>query len=310
MAKRTKSELKNYFQAGKRPTESQFGDFIDSYIHLDVSDLAYGEAGTNTLNRDNAGASGEGVRSGFHQTSSPINYPAGASSWWHLLDVRHSNVNNNYAMQVAGSFYDQDLWYRKTSNDATQAWRKIIAAEPNGNVGIGTVNPEEKLDVNGGIRSTIASNEGGYINISNPSKPNDSAATWRIYNMTGQYGNSLQFWNYFNDGTYGCRLQISDYGNMALFGKLEAKDVVISPTPTADFVFDTGYNLKTISDLEYFITKHKHLPEIPSAKEMEKNGLAVGDFQIKLLQKIEELTLYAISQNKEIEQLKSQINKQ
>ena len=88
---------------------------------------------------------------------------------------------------------------------------------------------------------------------------------------------------------------------------MEAKDFVVSTSPTADFVFAPDYNLRGMQDLEKFISEKQHLPEVPSAKEMTENGVTVGEFQIKLLQKIEELTLYAIIQHKELEQLKSQI---
>ncbi|WP_426475645.1 hypothetical protein [Chryseobacterium balustinum] len=61
--------------------------------------------------------------------------------------------------------------------------------------------------------------------------------------------------------------------------------------------------------MEKHIKEKKHLPEIASAKQMEKEGVNVGEFQIKLLQKIEELTLYTIEQNKRIKYLESKINK-
>ncbi|MCS4301381.1 hypothetical protein [Chryseobacterium sp. BIGb0232] len=114
-----------------------------------------------------------------------------------------------------------------------------------------------------------------------------------------------------SSGTYdgGRQLVISRNGNAAFQGKVEAKEFLVSATPTADHVFASDYNLRGIHDLEKFITEKSHLPEIPSAKEMTDNGLSLGDFQIKLLQKIEELTLYAISQNKEIENLKAIIKK-
>lgn len=107
----------------------------------------------------------------------------------------------------------------------------------------------------------------------------------------------------------GRQLVINRNGNAAFQGKVEAKEFLVSATPTADHVFASDYDLIKINDLEKFITEKNHLPEIPSAKEMTDNGLAVGDFQIKLLQKIEELTLYIISQNKEIENLKAIVEK-
>lgn len=87
-------------------------------------------------------------------------------------------------------------------------------------------------------------------------------------------------------------------GNVAITNKLEAKEIKVTLTPTADFVFEKNYGLPKLEEVEKFIKENKHLPEIASAKEMEKEGVNVGEFQIKLLQKIEELTLYSIDLNK------------
>lgn len=196
--------------------------------------------------------------------------------------------------------------YQKVAQDSPVTMSELMRIIPNGNVGIGTDSPQHKLDVRGSIVSQVASNEGGAIFLQNPNKTApDVAHQWAIYNMTGGYGNGLQFWSYSTDGTYGPKLFLSDAGNMALYGKIEAKDVVITATPTADHVFASDYNLREIGDLEKFISEKSHLPEIPSAKEMTDSGLSVGDFQIKLLQKIEELTLYMISMKKEIDVLKT-----
>lgn len=81
---------------------------------------------SRTETRDNAGL--QASQSGFFETSNPVNYPAGASGWWHLLDVRHSNNANNYALQIAGSFFDQDLWFRKTNGNGAQAWSRLLTS--------------------------------------------------------------------------------------------------------------------------------------------------------------------------------------
>ncbi|MOA38224.1 hypothetical protein D3C78_1598840 [compost metagenome] len=70
-------------------------------------------------------------------------------------------------------------------------------------------------------------------------------------------------------------------------------------------MFEPDYKLRSLSEVEMFIKLNKHLPEIPSAKEVENNGIAVGEMNAKLLQKIEELTLYLIEMKKENEELKS-----
>lgn len=101
--------------------------------------------------------------------------------------------------------------------------------------------------------------------------------------------------------------KITNTGNAALKGKLEVKELKVTNTPTADFVFEEDYNLPKLEEVEKHIKEKKHLPEIASAKEMEKEGVNVGDFQIKLLQKIEELTLYVIDQNKKITDLEKEL---
>ncbi|CAH0215761.1 hypothetical protein [Chryseobacterium sp. Bi04] len=102
-------------------------------------------------------------------------------------------------------------------------------------------------------------------------------------------------------------------------GKIHAEDVMVDMNVPADYVFQKyfdgessirpDYQMPTISELESFVRENKHLPEIPSGESIMKDGVNLGDFQMKLLQKIEELTLYVISQNKEIENLKAVIKK-
>ncbi|WP_276728907.1 cell wall anchor protein [Chryseobacterium carnipullorum] len=100
-----------------------------------------------------------------------------------------------------------------------------------------------------------------------------------------------------------------DNGNALLNGKLEAKEVKVTLTPTADFVFDESYNLPKLEEIEKHIKEKKHLPEVASAAQMEKEGVNIGEFQIKLLQKIEELTLYTIEQNKQLKKLQENNDK-
>jgi hypothetical protein len=76
---------------------------------------------------------------------------------------------------------------------------------------------------------------------------------------------------------------------------------VIVDTGWSDFVFDESYKLKALSETEAFVKSEKHLPGIPSAKEVAENGISVGEMQAKLLAKIEELTLHQIAQEKKLQ---------
>ncbi|BBM86290.1 hypothetical protein [Candidatus Uabimicrobium amorphum] len=108
----------------------------------------------------------------------------------------------------------------------------------------------------------------------------------------------------------------SSHGHkLAVNGSIRAKSVTVD-TGWSDFVFEDDYKLMSLEEVEEKIEKNGHLPDIPSAEEVAKNGISLGEIQSKLLQKIEELTLYTIQQekkikvqNKRIQQLENQNKK-
>ncbi len=83
-------------------------------------------------------------------------------------------------------------------------------------------------------------------------------------------------------------------------GSIRSKEIIVETTSWPDYVFEKEYDLKPLEILENYISENSHLPNIPSAKEITKNGVKVGEMNVKLLEKIEELTLYTIQQEKEI----------
>ncbi len=105
---------------------------LDVTGNVKASGITYwGNSGSRSETRNDAGLSGATARSGFYEADAPspaANWPTGATGWWHLLDVHHSNSSNNYAMQLAGSFNDQKLYFRKTNNNAAQPWTKVMTA--------------------------------------------------------------------------------------------------------------------------------------------------------------------------------------
>ncbi len=96
---------------------------------------------------------------------------------------------------------------------------------------------------------------------------------------------------------------------LSVNGTIWAKEVKVSLTDAADWVFDKNYKLKPLADVEKYINANKHLPEVPSAEEFRQNDMNVSEMSNKLLQKIEELTLYAIAQQKELDRLKTENEK-
>jgi hypothetical protein len=94
----------------------------------------------------------------------------------------------------------------------------------------------------------------------------------------------------------------------AVGGSIIAEEVVIKvQSAWPDYVFAPGYQKLTLSELEKFILLHKHLPEIPSATEVEDKGVNIGEMNATLLKKIEELTLYVIELRKETDFLRGEI---
>jgi hypothetical protein len=97
---------------------------------------------------------------------------------------------------------------------------------------------------------------------------------------------------------------------LAVEGTIGARKIKITQEAWADYVFDSCYHLPTLHQVEAYIQQNKHLPEVPSATEVKKDGLDLGDNQAVLLKKIEELTLYIIEQNKQAENQKQQLETQ
>jgi hypothetical protein len=100
-------------------------------------------------------------------------------------------------------------------------------------------------------------------------------------------------------------LRIDANGNTECHGTFRATEVKINPQWWSDFVFADDYKLMSLNEVESFIKKNKHLPNIPSENEVLENGIDVANMQALQQQKIEELTLYLIDLKKEIESLKS-----
>jgi 2-methylisocitrate lyase-like PEP mutase family enzyme len=88
---------------------------------------------------------------------------------------------------------------------------------------------------------------------------------------------------------------------LTVAGKIGAREIKVSTNAGADFVFEPSYKLSDLTELEKFVKTNKHLPEIPTAKEMVENGVNLGELNIKLLQKVEELTLHLIEKEKQLE---------
>lgn len=111
-----------------------------------------------------------------------------------------------------------------------------------------------------------------------------------------------------HDGNVGIGTD-SPKNKLDVAGTIRATEVKVE-TGWADFVFDKDYKLSSLEEVESHIKKYKRLPDIPSEAQVKEEGVGLGEMQVKLLQKIEELTLYVIEQNKKLETQSHLLNEQ
>ncbi len=139
-------------------------------------------------------------------------------------------------------------------------------------------------------------------------------ATWLIEDAF--VGNNLSNALVPADGNYvGASLMVNHLGNigvgtttpdakLTVKGRIHTEEVKVDlSVPAPDYVFKEGYDLKSLEEVQNYIQEHGHLPNIPSAKELEANGIQLGEMDMKLLEKIEELTLYNIQLLERLEKL-------
>ncbi|MEA4935856.1 MAG: hypothetical protein VB102_04340 [Paludibacter sp.] len=209
----------------------------------------------------------------------------------------------------------------------------------NGNVGVGSNAPLAKLHINSGPNNNYAailatSNEGNNLVVSSH---NTQPHSCTVFKISHEYSNNPAYRNngyiafhrgssvdggFLEFGTNGLqRLLINSAGNvgigtsqipdtfkLAVAGKIIAEEVVIKLRSNwSDYVFKPDYYLMPLHQVEQFVTTNNHLPGIPSAAEVQNDGLSMGEMQNKLLQKIEELTLYIIEQDKKIKNLEERL---
>ncbi len=198
------------------------------------------------------------------------------------------------------------------------------------NVGIGTQNPGYKLEIAGDTKvGNIVLPSGNRItrNLSDNFTYQDKLiGHYSIgWNSDSWYTSAGSLWQsgyggvkFFTGGQF--RLGITVSGNVGIgtdnpqnkldvAGTIRATEVRVEALPWSDFVFDKDYKLPTLQEVENHINEYKHLPDIPSEKEVKENGVSLGEMQAKLLQKIEELTLYTIELNKVLKEQGEKIQK-
>lgn len=205
---------------------------------------------------------------------------------------------------------------------------RLTILNSNGNVGINNTSPGQKLSVRGNLSlyssGTTTPNENykGNLMITRSSGNQfinlvKGTTAWSI----GVKGNNYAIGpGNTTDGSFTPSFVITPGGyigigttspdkSLTVNGTIHAKEVLVDyAIPFPDYVFDKKYTLRTLYDVDAFIKDRGHLPDIPSAEEVGEKGINLAELQVRLLQKIEELTLYAVDQQKRLDEQQARID--
>ncbi|MGW9686771.1 hypothetical protein [Flagellimonas sp. 2504JD1-5] len=220
------------------------------------------------------------------------------------------------------------LWRFDLENDSDRLFighsdnSSLFTFDKNGKFGIGTTNPTEKLEVSASS-STHTLFKGSFTGIQGIQVEREAGDRIRLVTNYSGYGGGLESSSKLRFAVNGNNVDspsvlITEVGNvgigtqspgtyrLAVNGNIRAKEIKVE-TGWADYVFKEGYDLPTLEEVEKHIQEKGHLINIPSAKEVEENGVQLGEMNKLLLEKIEELTLYTLEQERKIEQLEKEV---
>lgn len=257
---------------------------------------------------------------------------------------RRYNASPNISelrLNITDDLTPDDKFVIGTTNSVDGLWYPNLTLLNSGNLGLGVVNPSYRLDINGKLRTNSLplivgddnasdhsirfatfydhsmSGQMRYINFGrNASMLNtgelafnhsadNSSGNWVSLGLFGQ--NTQERLYVLGDGNVGIGTQESRGYKLSVNGKIRAQELKIEATNWPDYVFDDDYEITSLPEIKSFIDQNRHLPEMPSASTVEKEGVDVGQMNALLLKKIEELTLHLIHKDQQINNLEKRM---
>ena len=257
----------------------------------------------------------------------------GASSY--AAQITNQNLQH-LVLDIKANDPEDSFAVRTDTNFDGNVDKIAMVIKPSGNIGIGTTKPDSMLTIVGdsGIElKNKTTNENSmvikpFLNVTNLN-PGASSYAAQITNQNLQHlvldikandsedSFAVRTDTNFDGDIDKIAMVIKPSGNvgigttkpdseLSVNGKIHTKEVKVNLVGWSDFVFYDDYKLPTLTEVETHIKENGHLKDIPSAKEVAKNGILLGEMDSKLLQKIEELTLYTIQQEKKIKVLEAE----
>lgn len=240
----------------------------------------YNETGSNKLYIDNSNTTTPLIYGDFSTNQVGINA---------LPDAYTLNVGGQ--INATGIFVNGTAVSLGTTTVSPWTLNGTAVNYNNGNVGIGILSniPNYKLDVNGVINAT------GYL-------VNGVALSTSQWTTSGTT-------IYYSGGNVGIGTTSTGSFKLAVEGKVGVREIqVTAASPWPDYVFEQDHKLSSLEEIDEYIKANKHLPDVPSAEEVKKDGHQLGEMDIILLKKLEEMTLYVIEQEKKIKKLEEQLD--
>lgn len=294
-------------------------------IFLLISGASIGQINPGWFYGSTDGTESDDLKLGYRSSNSTFNYRVRSSysggttnlktntgAWGtYYYWQRGSSIGTKSIARIGGSESLGHTFVLYDKNDGTTASTLIRSNGDSyfngGKVGIGTSSPEQILHVEKSGNT--------FLQLENTGS-NGSTVKFGAVNSNGKKETQIQFedeFGLYDHANGNWRLKVKRNGNVGIgttdpdalltvAGNIKSQEVkvTVDAGQGPDYVFEADYNLRSLEETEEYIKANKHLPEVPSAKVMESEGLNLKEMNLMLLQKVEELTLHQIEQNKNL----------